>query len=86
MTTIIWISVFWSVFGFVVLLLSAAEGDCILGAEGLEFVNPVYIYRKCRVNAFGAILVAFLFSLICPIGTICYWIYKLCTVGRKEDI
>jgi hypothetical protein len=85
MTTIIWISILWSILGFVLLLFSAMEGG-ILDAQGFEFVNPVYIYKNCRVNAFGAILVAFLLSLICPIGTICYWIYKLCTVGRKEDI
>ena len=76
----------WSAIGFASLLDMAANGEYIFDAEGIEFVNPVFIYKKCRVNAFGAILVAFLFSLICPIGTICYWIYKLCTVGRKEDI
>ena len=86
MITIVWISIIWSILGFAILLFSALEGDCILDAQGLEFVNPVYIYRNCRVNVFGAILVASLLSLICPIGTICYWIYKLCTVGRKEDI
>ena len=83
MITIIWVSILWSILGFATLLFSTMDGNYILDAEGIEFVNPVYIYRKCRVNAFGAILVAFLFSLICPIGTICYWIYKLCTVGRK---
>jgi hypothetical protein len=85
MIIIIWISILWSLLGFVLLLFFAMEGG-ILDAQGFEFVNPVYIYKNSLVNAFGTILMTFLFSLICPIGTICYWIYKLCTVGRKEDI
>ena len=37
--------------------------------------------HNSKLNVFGAILVSILMSLICPIGTIIYWIYKLCTCG-----
>lgn len=53
--------------------------------DGFEFVNPNWIYRNYRVNKFGAIFLSVLFGLICPIGTIIYWIYKLCTIGRKKE-
>ena len=26
---------------------------------------------------------ALIYSLLCPVGTIGYWIYKLCTAGRR---
>jgi hypothetical protein len=51
--------------------------------EGFEYVNPIYIYKYNHVNWFGAIVVAIIYSAICPLGTIGYWCYKLCTVGRK---
>lgn len=74
----------WSAISFFILLLDSPDG-LPFEAEGFEFVNPVYIYRRCRVNVFGAILISLLMSLICPFGTVGYWIYKLCTVGRKKD-
>lgn len=52
-------------------------------SNGFEFVNPVFIYKHNHVNWFGAVVVCLLYSLICPVGTVCYWFYKLCTVGRK---
>lgn len=51
---------------------------------GLAFVNPFFIYKKVKVNWFGAFVLAFVNSLICPTGTIGYWFYKLCIVGRKD--
>lgn len=54
-----------------------------LNCDGFEFVNPNWIYRNYRVNRFGSIFLSTLYGLLCPIGTIIYWIYKLCTVGRK---
>ena len=76
----------WSGIAFGALLGAVGNGESLLfDAEGFEFVNPIYIYRHCRVNIFGAIFLTILFSFICPLGTVGYWIYKLCTVGRKED-
>ena len=52
-------------------------------SEGFEFINPVFVYKHNKVNWFGALIIALLYSILCPIGTLCYWFYKLCTVGRK---
>ena len=51
--------------------------------EGFEFLNPRYLYRRFRVNWFGlTVLTIVLNALIAPVA-LCYWFYKLCTVGRK---
>ena len=66
----------WSIVGFVLF-------NMVIDSEGFEYVNPVWIYKRYRVNYFGAAVICILYNLICPIGSICYWIYKLCTVGRR---
>ena len=73
---LVFIVVTWSVVGFTVSMTA-------INSEGLEYVNPVWIYKRYRVNYFGAAVLCILYNLICPIGSICYWIYKLCTVGRR---
>ena len=73
---LVFIVVSWSVVGFVL-------SDIVINSEGFEYVNPVWIYKRYRVNYFGAAVLCILYNLICPIGSICYWIYKLCTVGRR---
>ena len=81
----------WSFLGFGILIASAEGEFFIFNSKGFEFVNPVHIYENSNLNVFGAIIVSILTSLICPIGTILYWlyklfmisIYKLCIVGRK---
>ena len=78
----------WSIFGF-------ALAKNLIGSEGFEYVNPIWIYKTFRVNYFGAAVCCILFNLLSPIGSICYWFYKLfgsicywfyklCTVGRKH--
>ena len=69
----------WSFLGILFIIVFFENGP--FGAEGFEFVNPVYIYKNSKVNIFGAIIVSIFMSLICPIGTIIYWFYKLCTFG-----
>lgn len=60
---------------------------CFIGgvtsSEGLEFVNPIWLYKKYKVNWFGAILIAISFNILCLPFACCYWLYKLCTIGRK---
>lgn len=51
--------------------------------EAFSFVNPKVIYRKIRVNWFGVILLTIVFNACFVIVSIPYWIYKICTVGRK---
>lgn len=50
---------------------------------GLAWVNPIWIYQTIEVNWFGAIFLALIGNVIIPHIAIFYWIYKLCTVGRK---
>lgn len=53
--------------------------------EGLEFMNPLWWYRNYSVNPFGATMCSLFFTILCPIGAVGYWFYKLCTVGRKKE-
>ena len=48
-----------------------------------SFVNPIVIYNKIKINWFGALLLAIVFNVVLPVIAIPYWIYKICTVGRK---
>lgn len=56
---------------------------CCFEPEGLEYVNPIWIYDNFKVNIFGVIVLTVVFNLLVPIASLFYWIYKLCTVGRK---
>lgn len=71
--------IFFLLWNFVGWVISAV---CIYG-EGFEYVNPIWIYNHYHVNYFGAAMIFIFYNLLCPIGSICYWFYKLCTVGRK---
>lgn len=59
--------------------------NCFTNSNGLEFVNPIYLYTKFKVNWFGAGLIAIVFNILCFPFSCCYWLYKLCTVGRKDE-
>ena len=65
-------------------------GGVLIGILGVidefndfSYVNPIKIYKTYRVNYFGAALICIIYNLLCPIGSIGYWFYKLCTFGRK---
>ena len=75
----------WSVAGGFILAVAhcAQSGGAIDMAYGWEFVNPIHIYKYNKVNWFGVIIVALVYNALCPIGSICYWLYKLCTIGRE---
>ena len=69
----------WNVFGNVLCIAIANKSN----ADGWELCNPYWVYQyNKKVNWFGAILLALFYNLACPVGAICYWFYKLCTVGR----
>ena len=54
--------------------------------DGWELCNPYWSYKYHEnVNVFGAIMLSLLYTILCPIGAICYWFYKLCTVGREKN-
>lgn len=72
------------------LMVWSLGGAIILGFCGtfdkfddFSFMNPIKIYKTYRVNYLGAALICIIYNLLCPIGSIGYWIYKICTVGRK---
>ena len=52
--------------------------------DDFSFVNPVKIYKTYRVNYFGTAHICIIYNLLCPVGSTGYWIYKICTVGRKK--
>ena len=77
--------IIWHIAGFLVLamIVGIGEVDNLEYADGFSFVNPCFIYEYTNVNWFGAILITIFYSLMMPICTAGYWLYKLCTVGRE---
>lgn len=75
----------WSPLGFGIwmLLYQVFKVPGLADSDGIEFVNPVYLYKHVQVNWFGAIFLATLYGAMSPICTAIYWLYKLCTVGRR---
>ena len=70
----------WNILGGAIAFEIAYE-KC---TEGLELCNPYWTYQYFKsVNWFGAITLALGYNILCPIASIAYWFYKLCTVGRK---
>lgn len=58
-------------------------GD-IVDADGWALCNPYWVHKyNTSVNWFGAIVLALGYSLLSPVAALCYWFYKLCTIGRK---
>ena len=84
------ILVLWSFFGFWILFGMKIIANCadLTGAvgksDGLEFINPLFVYKHNKVNWFGALVIVLFYSMLCPIVTLFYWFYKICTVGRKD--
>lgn len=76
------IVIIWSMFGFLAAIIKGLlnDDDC----PDFRFVNPVWIYRHYKVNYLGALLLSLLFNLICPFGSIYYWIKLACTAGRRD--
>lgn len=74
----------WNAAGAIIFVLAhCIETKGVISmTDGWEFVNPIYIYKYNHVNWFGAIVVALFYNLLCPVGSLIYWVYKLCTVGR----
>lgn len=78
----------WSLVGLIIMGIANGialdEYPCgaLAKAKGFEFFNPKHLYKYNRLNWFGVAMLTLFYNLICPIGSICYWFYKLCTVGR----
>lgn len=87
MIEMIKILILWSFLGFFILFgMKIAATGMVGKSDGLEFINPLFVYKHNKVNWFGALVIALFYSILCPIGTFCYWFYKICTVGRKTNV
>ena len=69
----------WSLGGVIILCIT----DVLNEFNDFSYVNPIKIYKTYKVNYFGAAIICIIYNLLCPIGSIGYWFYKLCTFGRK---
>lgn len=50
---------------------------------GFAWLNPLFIYKQIDVNWFGALLLTLVANVIFVPYAILYWLYKLCTIGKK---
>lgn len=50
---------------------------------GLAWFNPLWLYQHLPVNWFGAFFVALIGNLMFIPFAVGYWMYKVCTIGRK---
>lgn len=76
---VIFYSIVWSLLGALFLIIVGVLDKF----DDFSFMNPIKIYKTYRVNYFGAAIVCITCNLLCPIASIGYWIYKICTVSRK---
>ena len=65
------------------ILLCTLMEFCNDGDIGFSYVNPVVIYNNVKVNWLGAALLSIILNIAFPLISIPYWIYKLCTIGRR---
>lgn len=70
----------WSFLG----IIPTGVWACTKQTKGWELCNPYWVhYYHSSVNWFGAAVLCLVYNVLCPVGAIMYWFYKLCTVGRK---
>ena len=65
---------------YILFVFAVCDG---LNTDGFEFVNPIWIYKRFKVNWFGTIFLMIVFNILALPFAIGYWFYKLCTVGRN---
>lgn len=63
--------------------LCAAMLNAIWVIEGINFLRPDIIYHNTKLNYFGVGVVCLALNLFYLPMALCYWFYKLCTVGRR---
>ena len=84
MFDIVFILIIWSFVGYIIsdIILCICRGNN-LNMRGLEYLNPIWIYRTFRVNYLGVLLLTIFHNVLCPLGAMFYWGVKICTVGRE---
>lgn len=73
----------WSIFGLMIICAISKRIDYGMNVENFEAFNPKWVYNNFSVNWFGCIILTLIINLACPVGSIIFWFYKLCTIGRK---
>lgn len=78
----------WYIVGFLIglgIVLNVVFAKCIIfeDFEIENLLNPLCIYEEVEVNVFGCAVLTILGNLLLAPIAVCYWFYKLCTVGRK---
>lgn len=81
------VAVVWHFIGFSALHFYE-DGSTVYQYEGfVPYLNPVWLWKKYKVNIVGCFFLTILFNLLCPLISVIYWIIKfigwICTVGRK---
>ena len=75
----------WHVLGIV--LISVAVmcdwAKSVTSADGIEFVDPVFVHA-CGHSWSQAVVSSACYSILLPVPTVCYWIYRLCAIRRKK--
>lgn len=56
----------------------------VSGKIGVCFCNPKWIYDHTKTNWFGTVFLTILANVALGPSAICYWFYKLCTIGRRD--
>lgn len=73
------VGIIWSTIGYLI----SMSVFTMVGGAFFNFFNPRWIYAHIRVNIIGCILLTIFIHILSPFVAIGYWIYKICTVGRK---
>ena len=67
-----------NVFGFIFFLSTGCNPVFI------NCVNPINVYDEVKVNWFGAWLIAIFCNIVFTVLAVMYWVWLLCTFGRKD--
>lgn len=71
-------------FVFVLIVWNFLGVMIALGLAEWYEINPKEIWRKYdSINIFGCVVLTVILNLLCPVVSLCYWLYKLCTIGRR---
>ena len=59
---------------------------CSNGMDALEeYFNPFVLYKIHKVNVVGSIALMVFWNAFFVLHAIYFWVYKLCTVGRRKQ-
>ena len=83
-TKIIAILFAWTLVGLIIYTILGK--DTKIDTDHMNWLTPPWIYRHYKVNYFGTFCLTLLFNLMCPIISIIFWFYILCTIGRKAEV